>query len=139
MDAIIQLPDNLFFGTSIATCIMVLKKSKSENNMLLIDASKECVKVTNSNKLTDANIQNVLKAYSERRNVDYFVKVVNNADIAIQDYNLSVSTHVEQKDTRDVIDIKQLNAEIDRIVSRVDTLRTEIDLIIAEIEGLRND
>ena len=135
VDAIIQLPDNLFFGTSIATCIMVLKKSKSDNNTLFIDASKECVKVTNSNKLTDANIQNVLKAYSERRNVDHFVKVVNNADIAIQDYNLSVSTHVEQKDTREVINIKQLNAEIDEIVIRVDTLRTEIDKIIAEIEG----
>ena len=134
VDAIIQLPDNLFFGTSIATCILVLKKSKSENNTLFIDASKECVKVTNSNKLTDANIQSILKAYTERIDVDHFTKVMNNEEIAVQDYNLSVSTHVEQKETREVIDINQLNSEIDEIVKKVNFLRTEIDKIVSEIE-----
>lgn len=97
IDAIIQLPDNLFFGTSIATCIMVLKKSKSVNTTLFIDASKECVKVTNSNKLTDESIQNILNAYTERKDTDHFTKIVSNEDIAVQEYNLSVSAHVEQR------------------------------------------
>lgn len=134
IDAIIQLPDNLFFGTSIATCIMVLKKSKLENTTLFIDASKECVKVTNSNKLTDNNIQNILKAYTERINNEHFVKVVQNFEIADQEYNLSVSTHVDQKDIREVIDIKKLNAEIEEIVVREQILRFEINKIIYEIE-----
>lgn len=134
IDAIIQLPDNLFFGTSIATCIMVLKKSKSENTTLFIDASKECVKVTNSNKLTDENIQNILNAFIDRKDKEHFVKVVQNSEISNQDYNLSVSTHVEQKDNREVIDIKKLNAEIEDIVSRVQLLRNEIFNIIHEIE-----
>ena len=134
IDAIIQLPDNLFFGTSIATCIMVLKKSKSENTTLFIDASKECVKITNSNKLTDKNIQNILNAYTERRDQEHFVKVASNTEIANQEYNLSVSTHVEQKNNREVIDIIKLNAEIEEIVTREQVLRDEIAKVIAEIE-----
>jgi len=129
------LPDNLFFGTSIATCIMVLKKSKTDNSTLFIDASKECVKVTNNNKLTQENIETVLTAYTARANEDHFVRVVPNGDIAAQDYNLSVSTYVDQKDTREVIDIKKLNKEIEKIVEREQELRDEIANIIAEIEG----
>jgi type I restriction enzyme M protein len=134
VDCVIQLSDNLFFGTSIATCIMVLKKSKSENKTLFIDASKESVKVTNNNKLTDANIQAILEAYSEKANKAHFARLVSNDEIAEQDYNLSVSTYVEQKDTREVIDIVKLNAEIKEIVAREQVLRDEIDKIIAEIE-----
>lgn len=136
IDAIIQLPDNLFFGTSIATCIMVLKKSKSENKTLFIDASKECVKVTNSNKLTAENIQSILQTYENKVSVDHVAKLVDNTDIANKDYTLSVSTYVEQEDTREVVDIYQLNEEIKGIVSRVNVLRSEIDKIIAEIEGV---
>ncbi|NLO46295.1 MAG: type I restriction-modification system subunit M [Clostridiales bacterium] len=135
VDCVIQLPDNLFYGTSIATCIMVLRKSKSENSTLFIDASREFVKVTNSNKLTQENIDKIVKIYTDRVNVDYTAKVVPNGDIAEQGYNLSVSTYVEQEDKREVIDIKTLNAEIERIVAREDVLRKEINAIIAEIEG----
>ena len=134
VDCVIQLSDNLFFGTSIATCIMVLKKSKSENKTLFIDASKESVKVTNNNKLTEANIQKILEAYSEKEDKEHFARLVPNDEIAEQDYNLSVSTYVEQKDTREVIDIVKLNAEIQEIVAREQILRDEIDKIIAEIE-----
>ena len=134
VDCVIQLSDNLFFGTSIATCIMVLKKSKSENKTLFIDASKESVKVTNNNKLTDTNIQKILEAYSEKADKEHFARLVPNDEIAEQDYNLSVSTYVEQKDTREVIDIVKLNAEIQEIVAREQILRDEIDKIIAEIE-----
>lgn len=134
VDCVIQLPDNLFFGTSIATCIMVLKKSKTENSTLFIDASKECIKVTNSNKLTQDNIDAVLAAYAERSDKAHFAKLVPNADIAAQGYNLSVSTYVDQRDTREKIDIAVLNAEIEKIVAREQVLRDEIAKIIREIK-----
>ena len=137
IDCIIQLPDNLFFGTSIATCIMVMKKSKADNSVLFIDASKECVKVTNNNKLSDENISNILKLYTDRIDVPYTAKLVKNTVIGNEtnNYNLSVSTYVEKQDTREKIDIKALNSEIAKIVARESVLRQEIDKIITEIEG----
>lgn len=135
IDCIIQLPDNLFYGTSIATCIMVLKKSKTDNSTLFIDAGKEFIKVTNANKLTEENILKILNAYTERQNIEYFAKLVPNSDITEKDYNLSISTYVEQPDTREKIDIVKLNAEIEQIVEQEAILREEIDKIIAEIEG----
>lgn len=134
VDCIIQLPDNLFYGTSIATCIMVLKKSKSENSTLFIDASKECIKVTNNNKLTEANINNILKTFENKENKDHYSKLVDNEEIAKNDYNLSVSSYVEAEDTREKIDIEKLNIEIKGIIEKEEKLRTEIDKIIAEIE-----
>ena len=133
IDCIIQLPDNLFFGTSIATCIMVLSKSKKENKTLFIDASKECVKVTNNNKLTEENINNILEAYKKKEDKDYYSRLVSNKEIAENDYNLSVSTYVEKEDTREAIDIDKLNKEIEEIVKREDELRKEIDKIIKEL------
>lgn len=134
IDCIIQLPSNLFFGTSISTCIMVLKKSKTTNDVLFIDASAECVKVTNNNKLTDANIQNILRIFTERKDVDYTAKVVDNSAIGSEnDYNLSVSTYVQKEDTREKIDIDELNKQIDEIVAREDFLREEIKRIVREI------
>lgn len=135
VDCVIQLPGNLFFGTSIATCIMVLKKSKKENSTLFIDASKDCVKVTNNNKLTNENIEHILAAYTERSDKEYIARLVPNAEVAAQEYNLSVSTYVEQEDTREKIDIAELNEEIGKIVAREQILRDEIDKIVAEIEA----
>src|SRR5690554_3084740 len=134
VDAIIQLSDNLFFGTSIATCIMVLRKSKSENSTLFIDASKEAIKVTNNNKLTDENIETILDIYKDKEEIQYVSKLVPNDEIAKEDYNLSVSTYVEIEDTREKIDIRVLNKEIKEIVTRQDELRKAIDEIVAEIE-----
>lgn len=138
IDAIIQLPDNLFYGTSIATCIMVMKKAKTDNKVLFIDASKECKKVTNNNKLTDENIAKIVDEVATREDVDYFARLVDYDEVKEQEYNLSVSTYVEQEDTREVIDIKELNAQIEQIVARENVLRAEIDKIIAEIEGYSN-
>lgn len=135
IDCIIQLPDNLFFGTSIATCIMVLKKSKNENSTLFIDATAECEKVTNNNKLRDKNIENILKMFTDRADNAHKARLVQNSEIAENDYNLSVSTYIEKEDTRQAIDIKALNKEIAEIVVREQVLREEIDKIIAEIEG----
>lgn len=134
VDCIIQLPDNLFFGTSIATCIMVLKKSKKDNSTLFIDATKECVKVTNNNKLIDENIENIVKIFTDRKDIDYVSKLVSNKEIGENGYNLSVSTYVEKEDTREKIDIDVLNKEIDEIVTRENVLREEINKIIKEIE-----
>lgn len=135
IDCIIQLPSNLFFGTSIATCIMVLKRSKVDNSTLFIDASKECVKVTNNNKLTEDNIARIVNEFVSRADAKYFARCVPYQEIKDNDYNFSVSTYVEQEDTREVIDIVKLNAEIAEIVAREQVLREEIDKIIAEIEG----
>ena len=134
VDCIIQLPDNLFFGTGIATCIMVLKKSKKDNNTLFIDASKECIKVGNNNQLAENNIENIVKMFKSRVDVEYTAKLVSNKEIEDKDYNLSVSTYVEQEDTREHIDIDVLNKEIDEIVEREKLLRDEIKKIITEIE-----
>jgi len=134
IDCVIHLPDNLFFGTSIATCIMVLKKNKSENSTLFIDATKECVKVTNNNKLTEENIEKIVTEFRNRESVEYFSRLVPNDEVAENDYNLSISTYVEQEDTREVIDIQKLNVEISEIVLREEELRAAINEIIEEIE-----
>ncbi len=134
IDCIIQLPDNLFFGTSIATCIMVLKKSKKDNSTLFIDASKECIKITNNNQLSEENITNIVKIFENREDVEYIAKLVSNKEIEENNYNLSVSTYVEQEDTREKIDIDVLNKEIDEIVEKEQKLRDEIKKIISEIE-----
>ena len=139
VDCVIQLPDNLFFGTPIATCIMVLKKSKNDNATLFIDATKYCVKVTNNNKLTDDNIKDILKFFTDRTDVENTVKLVENSIIAENNYNLSVSTYVEKEDTKEKVDIKELNAKIKDIVAHEDVLRKEIDKIIADIEGGNNE
>ena len=134
IDCVIQLPANLFFGTSIATCIMVLKRGKIENKTLFIDASKECVKVTNNNKLTPDNIRKIVDAFASRADVPHFTHLASFDEIKEQDYNLSVSTYVEAEDTREHVDITRLNAEIEEIVAREQVLREEINKIIAEIE-----
>ena len=135
IDCIIQLPSNLFFGTSIATCIMVLKKGKTDNKVLFIDASSECVKVTNNNKLTPENINKIVDTSAQRAEEAHFSHLAEYSEVQENDYNLSVSTYVEAKDTREKIDIVKLNAEIAQIVARENELRAAIDQIVAEIEG----
>lgn len=134
VDCVIQLPSNLFFGTSIATCIMVLKKNKADNNVLFIDATEECIKVTNNNKLTEKNKEHIVGVFEERNEEEHFSHLASYEEVKENDYNLSVSTYVEAKDTREIIDIVKLNAEIEEIVAREETLRKEIAAIIKEIE-----
>ncbi len=134
VDCIIQLPSNLFFGTSIATCIMVMKKGKKDNKTLFIDASGECVKVTNNNKLMPEHIKNIVDTYAARMEKKHFSHLADYEEVVENGYNLSVSTYVEAEDTREVVDIVKLNAEIAEIVARENVLRAEIDKIIGEIE-----
>ena len=134
VDCVIQLPSNLFFGTSIATCILVLRKGKKDNNTLFIDATNECIKITNNNKLTAENLDNIVAEYTSREDKEHFARLVSYEEIKENDYNLTVSTYVQAEDTREVIDIAALNAEIEEIVARENVLREELSKIIAEIE-----
>lgn len=136
VDCVIQLPANLFFGVSIATCIIVLKKSKKDNGVLFIDASNEFVHSGNKNKLSDDNIAKILDTYIKREDVEHFCKLIRNDKIGENDYNISVSSYVEQKDTREKIDIKVLNGQIKQIVAKQNELRQQIDAIVADLEGV---
>ena len=137
VDAIIQLPSNLFMNVTISVDIMLLKKNKTDNAVLFVDASKEFVKVKKNNRLSDDNIRRIVSAVAERKDERYFARLVPNDEVGSKqnNYNLSVSTYVEQEDTREKIDIIKLNAEIAEIVAREQKLREEIDRIIEEIEG----
>ena len=135
VDCVIQLPENLFFGTPIATCILVMAKNKVENKTLFIDASKEFKKETNNNVLNSENIEMIVKEFKERADVEYFARLVDNSEIMENDYNLSVSTYVEKEDTREIIDIKVLNKEIEETVKRIDILRASINEIVKELEN----
>jgi type I restriction enzyme M protein len=135
VDAVIQLPPDLFFGTSIATCIVVLKKSKKDNKTLFIDASAEFVRGSAKNTLTEENRKKILHAFMAREDIEYFAKLVDNSAVVDNEYNIAVSSYVEQKDTREVINIVELNAKIERIVAKQSELRTSIDEIVREIES----
>lgn len=136
VDCVIQLPSNLFFGTSIATCIMVLRKNKqNDTSILFVDASREFVKSTNSNKLSDENIEQIVKWYTSRQDVEHIAHVASLEEVESNKYNLSVSTYVEAEDTREKIDIAELNAQLQTICAREQELREQIEKIVSEIEA----
>jgi type I restriction enzyme M protein len=135
VETVISLAPNLFFGTTIAVNILVLSKHKTDNNTQFIDASGLFKKETNNNTLTDQHIEQIMAVFDDKTDVEHFAKSVEYAAIAANDYNLSVSNYVEAKDTREVIDITQLNAELKITVAKIDQLRSDIDAIVAEIEG----
>ena len=134
VETVISLAPNLFFGTSIAVNILVLSKHKTDNKTQFIDASGLFKKETNNNILTDEHIAQIMKVFDSKANVEYFAKSVAYEAISDNDYNLSVSSYVEAKDTREVIDINKLNAELKTVVTKIDQLRTDIDAIVKEIE-----
>lgn len=135
IDTVIQLPPDLFFGTTIATCIIVLKKSKKDNATLFIDASAEFVRGGNKNKLSEANRKKILNAFVEREDIEHFAKLISNSDIAENDYNIAISSYVEQENTTEEVNIEKLNAHIAEIVIRQNKLRLAIDEIVADLEG----
>ena len=139
VDTVIQLPSDLFFGVTIATCIIVLKKSKRDNSTLFIDASHEFIRSGIKNKLTDANIMKVLDSHIKREDIQHFSKLVPNSEIAENEYNLSVNNYVESEDTTEAVDITDLNASIKDIVKKQSELRDQIDSIVAEIESSQHE
>ncbi|CBW28459.1 type I restriction-modification system subunit M [Haemophilus influenzae] len=135
VDAVIALAPNLFFGTSIAVNILVLSKHKPNTQTQFIDASGLFKSATNNNILEEEHIEQILKLFADKEDVPHFAKSISFEEIAQNDYNLAVSSYVEQKDTREVINIDELNAQIRKTVANIDRLRAEIDKIVAEIEG----
>lgn len=135
VETVIALAPNLFYGTTIAVTILVLAKNKTNANTQFIDASGLFKKETNNNVLTEKNIEDIMQVFDSKANVEHFAMSVPFEKIVANDYNLSVSSYVEAKDTREVIDINQLNAEIKTTVGKINQLRADIDTIVAEIEG----
>ncbi|WP_029281931.1 type I restriction-modification system subunit M [Pedobacter sp. R20-19] len=136
VDAVIQLPPDLFFGTSIATCIIVLKKSKKDNATLFIDASAEFTRGGNKNKLSNTQRRKILDAFVAREDVDHFAKLVDNKEIEVNDYNIAVSNYIEQENTTVATDIIMLNQHIAEIVARQTELRNSIDAIVNDLENV---
>jgi type I restriction enzyme M protein len=134
VDTLIQLPKDLFFGTGIQTCILVLKKSKKDNKVLFVNAEREFARFGNMNKLRPEDIEKILATYSIRETVEYFSRLVDHDEIASNDYSLSVSSYVPVEDKREVVDIKELNKSIAKIVERQFKLRNEIDKIVTDLE-----
>lgn len=136
VESVISLAPNLFFGTSIAVNILILSKHKTDSKTQFIDASGENFfkKETNNNILTEKHIEEILRIFDTKEDIDHISKSVDNSKIAEEGYNLSVNTYVEAEDTREIIDIKELNAKIKATVSNIDRLRAEIDKIVVEIE-----
>ena len=137
VDTVIQLPPDLFFGTGIQTCILVLKKSKTDNKVLFINAERDFTRQGNKNTLVEVNRDKILNTYNTREDIEYYSRLVDHSEIAENDYTLSVTTYVTAEDTREVIDITALNAEIKEIVTRQSELRTQIDAIVADLEGTK--
>jgi len=136
IETVISLAPNLFFGTTISVNILVLSKHKTDTSTQFIDASSLFKKETNNNVLTDAHIKQIMQAFGSKEDIEHFAKSVSFESIAENNYNLSVSSYVEAKDNREVIDITKLNMELKTTVAKIDRLRADIDAIVAEIEGV---
>ena len=135
VDAVIQLPPDLFFGTGIQTCILVLKKSKKDNKVLFVNAEREFARQSNKNRLREEDRDKILANFTTREDIDYFSRLVDHSEIEKNDYTLSVPTYVQAEDTREIIDIKALNTQIKEIVASQSALRKQIDEIVADLEG----
>lgn len=137
VETVISLAPNLFYGTSIAVNILVLSKHKPDTKTQFIDASSEDFykKETNNNVLTDAHIEQIMKMFDSKEEVAHIATTIGNSKIAENDYNLSVSSYVEPKDTREVIKIEELNKEITATVKKINTLRAGINNVVKEIEA----
>jgi type I restriction enzyme M protein len=135
VDTVIQLPPDLFFGTGIQTCILVLKKSKKDNKVLFINAEREFARFGNKNKLRPEDIEKILAKYTDRADEDYFSRHVDHNEIAENGYSLSVTSYVAAEDTREVVNIQELNKSVAEAVTRQSALRRQIDAIVADLEG----
>lgn len=136
IEAVISLAPNLFYGTSIAVTLLILAKNKVDATTQFIDASGEEFfdKETNNNILKDGHIEKILDIFTKKEDIDHVSKLASLDEIRNNDYNLSVNSYVKAKDTREIIDITKLNAEIQTTVAKIDNLRGDIDKIINEIE-----
>lgn len=135
VDSVIQLPSDLFFGSTISTAIMVLRKNKKDNKIHFVDASKEFVRIDIKNKLSPANITKILDSVRYKTDIDHFSRYVDVSDVVEKEYNLAVNTYIETENNDEIVDIAKLNLKISEIVKKVDSLRKSIDSIVADLEG----
>ena len=134
VDTVIQLPSDLFFGTTIATCILVLKKNKQDNNILFVDASNECVRFTNKNKLSDDNINNIVNILKDRVSVENQSYLATYDEVKDNDYNISVNSYLKTNGGGTIIDIEEVNKKLAEVVPRQQQIRKELEEIIKELE-----
>ena len=134
VDTVIQLPSDLFFGTSIATCILVLKKNKTNNNILFVDATDECVRTTNKNKLSDENIENIVSLLKDRKSVENKSYLATYEEVKDNDYNISVNSYLKTNAEDTTIDIEEVNKKLSEVVPRQQKIREELEEIIKELE-----
>ena len=134
VDTVIQLPSDLFFGTSIATCILVLKKNKTDNNILFVDASDQCVRNTNKNKLSDDNISNIINVLKDRKSIENKSYLATYEEVKDNDYNISVNSYLKTNGEDTTIDIKAVNEKLSQVVPRQQKIREELEAIIKELE-----
>lgn len=134
VDTVIQLPPDLFFGTSIATCILVLKKNKADNNILFVDATDECVRTTNKNKLSDENIENIVSLLKDRKSVENKSYLATYEEVKDNDYNISVNSYLKTVGEDTTIDIEEVNKKLSEVVPRQQKIREELEAIIKELE-----
>lgn len=134
VDTVIQLPPDLFFGTSIATCILVLKKNKQDNNILFVDASEECIRNTNKNKLSDENINHIVNLLKDRKSVDNKSYLATYDEIKDNEYNISVNSYLKTNTDDNNIDIEEVNKKLAEVVPRQQQIRKELEEIIKELE-----
>jgi type I restriction enzyme M protein len=135
VDTVVQLPSDIFFSNTISTCVIVLRKNKTDSKIHFIDASKEFVRIGIKNKLTDENIMRIVDGVRYKKDVSYFSKLVDQEEVVKHEYNLTINSYVEAENTKEEVDIKILNEKIKEIVQRADVLRREIDQIVQELEG----
>ena len=134
VDTVIQLPPDLFFGTSIATCILVLKKNKSDNNILFVDASEEFTRNTNKNKLSDENINNIVVLLKNRKSIENKSYLASYDEVKDNDYNISVNSYLKTNTDDNNIDIEEVNKKLAEVVPRQQQIRKELEEIIKELE-----
>jgi len=139
VDCVIQLPPDLFFGTGIQTCILVLKKSRKGSDVLFINAEREFARFGNKNKLRPEDIQKVLENYTNRKSIEYFSRMVTHDEIKKNKYLLSVTSYVKAEDTREKVDIDELELYIANIVKKQSKLRNSIEVIVSELRGTKSE
>lgn len=135
VDTVIQLPSDLFFGTSIATCILVLKKNKLDNNILFVDASNEFIRNTNKNKLSEENINNIISLLKDRKSVENKSYLATYEEIKDNDYNISVNSYLRANTEDKKIDIEEVNRKLAEIIPRQQQIREDLEEIIRELEA----
>lgn len=138
LDAVIGLPSNIFYGTSIPSCIMVFRKDRKENDpILFIEASREFDKGKNQNILTDENIEKIVDTYVNKKEIEKYSRNVSLSEIADNEYNLNITRYVDTFEDEEEIDINYVNDELKKINEEILKTEQEIEAMIAELVETR--